>query len=184
MLVAALREGSLKAFDIIYARYFDIMYRYCRKGMSCDKDAEDFVQDVFANLWYYHNRIDPEMSLSKLLYTIAIRYRANAFRKLVNSPVYVDFMEARDDVAEATGERIDYIGFRKALTAAVKRLPANQREAIELSYFNDMDNESIAKKLSLSNKTVRNLLTLGRKQLRTHLREFITSMILAHLFIS
>lgn len=173
-LMAALREGSVTAFDIIYDRYAPRVYAYCYRALGSEQETEDLVQDVFINLWRYRGRIDPELSLSTLIFSVAARYRANAFRKRLNSLAYGDYVACREDMLSVKGEStVDFDEFIGAVRHALACLPNNQRQVLELAILQDMDNHTIAEKLSLSEKTIRNLLSLGRKRLKSMLAEFL-----------
>ncbi len=173
-LMEALRNGSIIAFDTIYQLYAPRVYAYCYQAMRSEAETEDLVQDVFTNIWLYHEAIDPERSLSTLIFTVAARYRANAFRKRINSLAYLEFIECGEEMAPSNGENfISFIDFKEAVKKAMSRFSGNQRKVIELAILQDMDNRTIAKKLSLNEKTIRNLLSIGRKQLRVILSEFL-----------
>lgn len=174
ILVVALRQGSVRAFDEIYTRYFGRIYSYCYRALGSRQETEDLVQEVFANLWKYHSIIDPDRSLSVLLYTIASRYRANAFRKLVNSPILHDYVELHDKVPDRSGNEMSYSDLMASFRRALEYLPDKQRRVVELACLYDMDNKTIAERLSINEKTVRNLLSLGKKTMRTYLAEFIS----------
>lgn len=110
-LMLDLSKGSLKAFDRIYELYARKLYAYCFQCTQSRQITEEIVQDVFVNLWRYHADIDPQRSLSTLLFTIARRYRINAFRSIVNSPVYEDYLDYRDTIASESHPGIEYTEF-------------------------------------------------------------------------
>lgn len=140
-------------------------------------------QDVFVNLWRYHADIDPQRSLSTLLFTIARRYRINAFRSIVNSPVYEDYLDYRDTIASESHPGIEYTEFLADIHTALRKLPGRQRQIIILSKFKNLNNSEIGQRLNISEKTVRNLLSAGLKALRGELRHILPHIIIVWLSI-
>lgn len=177
-LMLELKNGSLKAFDRIYDLYARRLYAYCYRCTRSRQDSEEIVQDVFVNLWRYHTEIDPSRSLSTLLFTIARRYRINAFRSLVNSPVYEDYLDYRDAIASDSQAGIEYTEFVADIHKALRKLPDRQRRIIILSKFKNMNHSEIGHKLNISEKTVRNLLSTGLKTLRNELKHILPHIII------
>lgn len=182
-LMLDLSKGSLKAFDRIYELYARKLYAYCFQCTQSRQITEEIVQDVFVNLWRYHADIDPQRSLSTLLFTIARRYRINAFRSIVNSPVYEDYLDYRDTIASESHPGIEYTEFLADIHTALRKLPGRQRQIIILSKFKNLNNSEIGQRLNISEKTVRNLLSAGLKALRGELRHILPHIIIVWLSI-
>ena len=47
-LVALIREGHDRAFDVLFDRYQGRLLSYCRHMVGSNQDAEDLLQEVFA----------------------------------------------------------------------------------------------------------------------------------------
>lgn len=165
-LAIALRDGSAKAFDMIYHRYVRRLYAYCYPYLKSRQVTEEVVQDVFVNLWRYRDRIDPQRELGVLLYTIARRYRINALRAVINEPVYEDYVAYQNDLRHEDHCALEYDDLRRLVLAEAARLPLTQRRVFMLSRFNHKNVDEIARELNLSEKTVHNQLSLALKSLR------------------
>jgi RNA polymerase sigma factor (sigma-70 family) len=73
------------------------------------------------------------------------------------------------EAAGAVRDRVlseDDLAIRHALVAALRRLPARQREAIALRYLGDMSVEEVARALGTAPTTVKTHLQRGLKSLR------------------
>ena len=114
--------------------------------------AEDLVQDAFLGL---HRRwdalADPGKALSYVRSCVLngcreiyrVRYRTAKFR-----------LEPPEDIESA--EDIAILGeANRAVLAAIRRLPARQREAVVLRYYLDMTEEQTARAMGVSRGTVK-----------------------------
>lgn len=187
-LVIELKNGSTKALELIYHMYVRRVYAYCFPYIKSRQITEEVVQDVFLNLWRYHERIDPERELSTLIYTVAKRYRINAMRNVINEPTYEDYVVYQNDLHHEDASMLEYDDLRQRILTLASKLPKTQRKVFMLSRFNNKDVKEISRELNLSEKTVHNQLSLALKKLRQGL-EVLTVVIsganiLMHSFFS
>lgn len=172
ILIAELKRGSKEAFDRIYRLYAGRLLGYCLQYAKCREDAEEMVQDVFVSLWKHRESIRQEETLRSLLFTMSRHRVINAWRATLNSPVYEDYVNYRNEYVENEGcRRMEYEEYVRVVKAAIGRLPSTQQQVIRLSRFDLLSNKEIAVRLSLSEQTVRNQLSMGLKALRVWLEE-------------
>lgn len=183
ILIAELKRGSKDAFDQIYKLYAGKLLAYCVHYTKSREDAEEIVQDVFVSLWNSREAIRQEETLHSLLFTISKHRIINAFRSTINSPVYEDYVDYQNELS--AGEDYDWIEYEryvKIVKEAICKLPSTQQRVITLSRFYQLSNKEIAERLSLSEQTVKNQLSLGLKTLRELLAKilviFVVSIIL------
>lgn len=97
----------------------------------------------------------------------AKHYLINAYRKVINSPVYEDYMDYLDHYNSTTADsQLEYDDFVRKLNQMLAKLPKTQQEIIRLSKLEMLNNQEIAEKLNYSEQTVKNQLSMGLKQLR------------------
>lgn len=88
-------------------------------------------------------------------------------RKVINSPVYEDYMDYLDHHNSTTADsQLEYDDFVRQLNQMLAKLPKTQQEIIRLSKLEMLNNQEIAEKLNYSEQTVKNQLSMGLKQLR------------------
>ena len=175
-LISLLTKGSAEAFTEICRRYTRRIYAYCYRYVRSGPDTEELVQDVFIGLWNYRYRLSASSSLESLLLTIARRRCIDKLRTIVNSPIYEDYVKYHDSVAAEVANPLEYEEFMLRVKKAVQRLPAGQRRVIELSKIHHLSNSEIATRLGLSEKTVRNRLSLGLRRLRVDLSDLSVTL--------
>lgn len=166
ILIVELKKGSKKAFDQIYKLYAKRLFMYCMQYTKCREDAEEIVQDVFVALWKNRETIRLEESLSALLFVISKHRVINAYRSTLNSPVYEDYINYKNDFFVGEYSRLEYEQYVETIKMAMKHLPITQQRVIALSRFSGFSNKEIAEHLSLSEQTVKNQLSVGLKTLR------------------
>jgi RNA polymerase sigma-70 factor (ECF subfamily) len=166
-LIRGLKEGSHQAFDGIYRLYAKRLYAYCLSFTKSQEEAEDMVQDVFVKLWINRASIRQDETLRSLFFIMAKHRLINAYRATLNHPLYEEFVHCREVVsADDTHQRLEYEEFVGQFERALAKLPPTQQNVVRLSRIEDLSNREVAEKLSLSEQTVKNQLSLGLKTLR------------------
>ena len=66
-LLSAMQHGDLKAYGVLFRRYYPILCAYATKFVEL-KDAEEIVQDVMLWLWENRETQTFETSLSQYLF--------------------------------------------------------------------------------------------------------------------
>lgn len=169
-LIRQLKEGSRRAFDAIYRMYARRLLAYCKEYTKSMEDAEEIVQDVFVRLWNGREQIRQEETLRSLLFIMSKHLLINAYRSRVNDVSYEDYLDCRTEaLASDTHYHIEYEEFMRQLRKALQTLPPTQRKVIELSRLEELSNKEVAERLSLSEQTVKNQLSLGLKALKEKL---------------
>jgi RNA polymerase sigma-70 factor (ECF subfamily) len=174
-LMPLVHEGNARAFEVVFDRHadaaFSLAYRMCgRRGM-----AQDIVQDAFLSLLRSGARYDRSRGSVRSWVLSVVRNRAiDMFRREtvragrdVSAEGVVERMAAPDDVALDAERRQDARGVR----AALRDLPAEQRQVIELAYFGGFSHLQIADMLDVPAGTVKGRMRLGLNKLRVALGE-------------
>lgn len=173
-LIAELKLGSQKAFDEIYRMYSMRLFAYCFQFSKTVEDAEEIVQDVFLQLWLQRENIQQTKTLRALLFIMSKYKLINAYRKKVNSVLYEDYVICNNEFKVADGShQLEYRDFVGMISKVIKKLPDTQQKVIKLSRFNNLSNKEVAEKLSLSEQTVKNQLSVGLKTLKLHLAKVL-----------
>lgn len=86
----------MKAFDEIYGLYARRLFAFCLKYTKSKENAEEIMEDTFVWLWNNRSTLEEADSVKPLLFLRAKHYLINAYRKVINSPVYEDYMDYLD----------------------------------------------------------------------------------------
>src|ERR1700691_5655789 len=172
-LMELVREGEAGAFEIIFDRHGDTAYSLAYRMCGSRARAEDVVQDAFLSLWRSGSRYDRTRGSVRSWILSVVHNRAiDTFRReATRGSLQVgdeDLAErlASGELTDAEFERRDDAG---RVRSALRDLPVDQREVIELSYFGGFTHQEIADMLSLPAGTVKGRMRLGLSKLRVTL---------------
>lgn len=184
VLILLLKKGSSDAFDKIYQMYSKRLYAYSIQFTKSSEEAEEIVQDVFVNLWKNKENIRQNDTLESFLFIMAKHLLINAYRSMINHPVYEEYIYHLDKLSiNNTYQNIEYDEFVRKLEREISKLPPTQQKVIRLSRLQELSNKEVAERLSLSEQTVKNQLSLGLKTLRENLDKILIIIILFFLRI-
>lgn len=185
-LIRSLKNGSHKAFDEIYQMYAKRLYAYSLQFNKSPEESEDIVQEVFLKLWTNRKKIRQEDTLRSLLFIMCKHHLINAFRAKLNQPVYEEYVYYKDMISvNDTHYQLEYQEFERELKKAMLTLSVTQQHVITLSKIEQLSNKEIAEKLSLSEQTVKNQLSVGLKLLKQILsRLYLLHLLYVLLFVN
>ncbi len=171
-LIEGLKNDSYKDFDELYTIYSDLLYGFVLNLTKSASEAKDIMQETFLRIWQTRKNLSAEKSFKAYLYTIARNLIVDSFRNQVQSVAFEEYIcsEAYQAYAEDDIERdINFDDFLKSFEKAKKKLTKRQLQVFEMSREKDLSISIIANKLRLSEKTVKNQLSLALKVLRGEL---------------
>lgn len=128
--------------------------------------AEDVVQEAFCGLYRAWGRLPNHDKAAGYLRVSVLNGCRSVIRRSRRTPAPIEVTSAASAEADALlGEE------RRAAVAALRRLPARQREALVLRYFADLPVSEIARAMGVSTGTVKSTTARGLAALARILRE-------------
>jgi RNA polymerase sigma-70 factor (ECF subfamily) len=166
------RTALAELYDACSGRAFGLAYRVTGDGPA----AEDVVHDAFLWMWEHGDRVDatrgsPEALLLTVTHRRAIDYVRKRSRQDARRPGGEVFPDAIDEQALALLAEVDEAEVRERVLVALEGLNPEQREAVDLAFFQGMTHQQIAAARSLPVGTVKSRLRLAMGRLRAALRE-------------
>jgi RNA polymerase sigma-70 factor (ECF subfamily) len=170
-LIHLLREDQEDALTEIYTRYAERLTKFASSRLFGLDDSRDVLHDVFVRLWEERKTLKVDRNLEAYLFTL-IRYRIiDKIRKNITREEYSKMVLAlRATDQEGIEAQITVKELKQQIDAALERLSPRVKEIYHLSREENLSIEEIAKKLQLSEQTVKNQLTAALKHLRTSLK--------------
>jgi RNA polymerase sigma-70 factor (ECF subfamily) len=172
-LLLQLSEGSKPAFDILYNRYWRLVFNTAFKRLNDMERSQDIAQDVFVQLWIRGTKT-PIENLPAYLNVAA---RNGVFKHLEKEGRYVALPDTVGELEGTQGDadaKILHKEFLQAFHQLIDSLPAQQRIIFKMRFEEDLSSQEIANRLQISPKTVRNQLGKALNTLRTSLMLFYT----------
>jgi RNA polymerase sigma-70 factor (ECF subfamily) len=167
-LVERVARGEQQALLSLYDRHAGRVYALALRMLGDAMAAEEITQDVFLKLWSRAGRyLSSRGSFTTWLLTIAKHTAIDRIRLERRRPASADDSDpdegwAELPDAESTSEEARW----RSLYFAVRALPPDQRQAIELAYYHGMSHSQIAEYLGWPVGTVKTRLRMGMEQLR------------------
>jgi len=167
-LAARIAAGDRGGLHDAITLHYDGVFRTLRRLAGNDHDAEDLAQDVFLRLWRKPPDLDAgKVLLSTWLYRVATNLFIDIQRKHRPDAVEdVDAFVSGDPDAE---DRIAAGQVARTVDEAIGALPARQRAALVLTYYEALPNRDAADALDVSVDALESLLSRARRTLKTTL---------------
>ena len=165
-LMAAVKAGSVAAFNVLYERYCDRVYRVARSVCCNDGRAQDAVQEAFIAIWRTRANYDERRTVAAWVLTVARHRAIDVARR--NEPHAVRRAGDDQDVPAlgAIAEQVVADDQARDLLSALAELPDAQREVITLAAYGQLTHAEIAAQLNLPLGTVKGRMRLAVDRLR------------------
>ncbi|HJR75514.1 MAG TPA: sigma-70 family RNA polymerase sigma factor [Nitrospiraceae bacterium] len=180
-LLSRVAKGDLDAFGQLYDQSSVLLFTLAHRILGNRDEAAQLLQDVYLEVWRKVARYDvgrgtPVAWLVTLTRSRAIeRVRSGASQGSQAAQGGIDTVRPAgtsdiDDHASVLPETKEDRELRLTIAKAVAELPAAQREAIELAYYNGLSHTEIATKLHQPLGTVKTRIKLAMVKLRALLQ--------------
>lgn len=176
-LVLASLGGDRDAFGQIVERYQRLMCSLAYSAVGNLSESEDIAQEAFLTAWQKLSTLKDPAKLRPWLCGI-LRFKASRSRRSdAREPVFrADDLDAIEEVSNddqsASDAAIDEEE-QSILWHALERLPENYREPLVLYYREYQSLEHVAVQLDLTEDTVKQRLSRGRKMLKEQAMAFV-----------
>jgi len=166
-VVALVARSEQEALAELYDRFGRVAYGLALRVLRDDKLAEDAVQEGFLTVWRNADRFMPERAkASTWVLTLVHRRAVDLVRREDRrraEPLNDEIEPASSDSAEDDA----WLRFeRERVQAALRQLPDQQREALELAYYGGFSQSELAERLGQPLGTIKTRMFTGLARLR------------------
>ncbi|MBL4561625.1 MAG: sigma-70 family RNA polymerase sigma factor [Labilibaculum sp.] len=144
-------NGNVTSMRILHDRYYFQLCLYANKHLSNLALCEELVSDCFIKLWLQRNHILIQKSIKTYLYVMLRNQLVDHIRK--SHKVLIYNTESLPDLPH--DELICKQDYYAELYKAIKKIPEQRREILELAAFDSLTYKEIAAKLNISVNTVK-----------------------------
>lgn len=174
-ILAKLREGESWAMAVLYDRYARLVFSLALHILNDRPAAEEVVQEVFVKVWRRAGDYSSERGkLSAWIGSIAHHQAIDDLRRRRVRPSATEDEEATRDLvddAPVPFERAVQSIEHQQIAEALQCIPPEQRQPIELAYFEGLTQQEIAAKLDQPLGTIKTRMRLGMQKLKTLLED-------------
>jgi len=164
------RQGNVAAFDELYSRYRQPLYRFILRQVGEPATANDLYQGSWEKIIQARDQFRSSQSFRAWMYRIARNHVIDGFRRMKPDTDLADQVleshERLPDEQMEQGER------QSALKRAILDLPPEQREVIMLRLEGGLDIATIAKITGVNPETAKSRLRYAVNKLQACTQEY------------
>jgi len=174
-LIVRLQQSQVTAFDALYWKYHEPVYRNILKFTKDTIVAEDILQEVFAKLWEKRLAIDAEQSVGGWLFVVSFNLSVNHTRKRLREQTAHKKLFAAEPETEilVTGQQV-YEEQYRLMKQAIDQLSPQKRKIVTLCKLEGKTYEEAAGELNISRNTVKEHLSAAMVNLNEYVRKNAT----------
>jgi RNA polymerase sigma-70 factor (ECF subfamily) len=169
-LLARTARGDREAFALLFRAYAGKVKGYLVRLGAPTAAAEDLMQDAMVSIWRRAASFDAaKAKASTWIFVIArnawidrLRREKTELAYRQTTPMSEESEDEAPDEAAVRGQTEEQVA------AALATLSQEQRQVVQLSFFEDRPHSEIAERLSLPLGTVKSRLRLALTKLRAH----------------
>lgn len=150
-LLLQLKKGNRVAFNELYLRYWEELYRFGYSIMKDESGTKDILQDIFLAIW--KNREDQHITNLRSYLMKSVKFAVTrALRNGGLSEEHQEYLHALP--TNNIEEKIDLEDLEEEVKTILENLPHRSREVFYLSRFKHLSNKEISEYLGISKRTV------------------------------
>jgi RNA polymerase sigma-70 factor (ECF subfamily) len=169
-LVERIMAGEEDALSALYDRYAGMLYAMLVRILKDTSAAEEVLQDLFLQLWRGASRFDASRgSLPAWLLVIGRNRALSRLRRRERREILEDPEEFSLEAVPSAGDLEDEawrMQLMQRLRSAMATLPPEQKEALELAYFEGMTQTEIAARTGSPLGTVKSRVRAAMQSLK------------------
>jgi RNA polymerase sigma-70 factor (ECF subfamily) len=154
LLIKRIAQKDAVSFQIFYRKYGGLLFTTISHVLNDHHDAEDIMQEVLVQLWQKAHLYEPRKGkpltwLTTMARNRAIdRIRSKQRRSRLNDDFESENKVVQPEFGESGHDLLEDKERNNVLHHAVSRLSPDQKQAIELTYFNGLTQAEVAEKLN------------------------------------
>nr|WP_199081762.1 sigma-70 family RNA polymerase sigma factor [Pedobacter sp. ASV19] len=157
-IVERLQNNDAGAFDELYWKYHQAIFKNILKLTKDQDAAQDILQDVFSTLWNKRDTLKADQPVSGWLFVVSFNHAVNYTKKKLKEAVYIQSL-ASAELSEEQGE-VDIANLQyELLERALQELSPQKRKVFELCKLEGKTYEQTALEMHISKHTVKEYLS-------------------------
>lgn len=152
-LAKRMSDGDDFAFEVLFARYFDQIFRFTIKRVGTHEVAEDLVSAVFLKVFAARKTFS-QGSFKAWLYRIANNTIIDYYRTRKSTIVFDQEKYAVPDQTPSVSDALDQQSLRRILERLLSQLDSRSQAVLHLKFFAEFSNEEIGITLKISTNHV------------------------------
>jgi RNA polymerase sigma-70 factor (ECF subfamily) len=170
-LMLQVAEGNSQALELLYSRYSRTAYGLALRIVANAEQAEELVQEAFWRVWRRGATFQAESLFAPWFFGIVRNLCIDELRRRQSRPkasggTDEEILQAVPDQSPDTETLAWDAERRRLINEAMRDLPSDQRQVIELAYFSGLSQREIAERLNDPLGTVKTRTRLALQKLK------------------
>jgi len=176
-LIQSILSGDTAKYGALMQKYEGFLTRLGKSYIQDEDELDDFIQEVFVQVYQSLSGFRGESRLSTWIYRIArnqLTHSARLPRNIqVDHPGSFDFLPVQSQMQEQKDPEVSihHEELAKKVRDLVSRLPQKYKLPIVLYYFQNLSYREISEKLNLKLNTLKSYIHRGRELLKEFFHE-------------
>jgi RNA polymerase sigma-70 factor (family 1) len=177
VLFNQVKNSDAKAFEQLFKNYYALLSHFASSYLNDLDESEEIVQDIFVKIWEKREEITIVTSFKSYLYQAVKNKCLNYIRNKKTQHSHLTIIDKPEYENPQTIGEINASELNEKLFEALEELPPKCKQIFQMSRLDGMKHKEIADKLDLKVKTIENQIGIALKILKSHLIEFLHSVI-------
>lgn len=157
-------NGEQDAAKALYRKYAPAMYNLCLRILQHPQDAEDLLQESFAQVFTHLDSFRAESTIGAWIKRIVVNCCLNHLKKRRIPLVFEEPPEVADEPQSRDEE--SFSGTVELVRDAISRLPEGYRIVLTLHVFEGYTHREIAEQLEIAESTAKTQYMRARQKVR------------------
>ncbi|WP_346320816.1 RNA polymerase sigma-70 factor [Chitinophaga sp. YIM B06452] len=164
--------GSEAAFRCLFDGHRDKLFAYMLRLSGSTEAAKDIVQDVFLKVWTERSVLPGIRNFDAYVFTLARNHAFNLVKKnAYRNDILRSLYAGETGASHETEQMVRYKALQDQLEKAIGKLPPQQKTIFTLNRLQGLAIEDIARRLHISEGTVKKHLSLATQALKGAIRQ-------------
>jgi RNA polymerase sigma factor (sigma-70 family) len=159
-------KGEENAMAECLANYGGVVWGLARRRFPITADAEDAVQDVFAEVWRSASKFDPNIANELTFIMIIARRKMIDRQRRRLDPVFASQEEMPDPLDRNSASRLELMEEAQRAREMMQNLHPDERTVLEMTIDRGLTQSEISQKLDIPLGTVKTHARRGLLRLR------------------
>ncbi|MEP7142620.1 MAG: sigma-70 family RNA polymerase sigma factor [Ferruginibacter sp.] len=171
-LLSLLAQDSEYAFQLVFDRYRNNIYKVAMMYVKSPVLAEEIVQDVFLKLWFQRTHLTEIRCLESWLFALTKNLTLNCLKKIAHEWTAREKWIKQNDLSEnTTDHKILNAEYQQLLQRAINHLSPQQQQVYRLAKDLGLSYDAIGQQLSISPFTVKTHMARALSSIRLFLKQ-------------
>jgi RNA polymerase sigma-70 factor (ECF subfamily) len=180
-LLQGIRERHQEALEALYDRHAPLLLALAKRILDSTAEGEEVLQEVFLHVWNRAERYDPARSSVPTWLVLITRSRAiDRLRSRKVSERTHEAAQTEGENGHTSPEGVETVfqgERRQRVQHELRQLPPEQRQVLEMAFYDGLSQTEIAGRTSIPLGTVKTRTLLAMKKLRGALRDDIRQLL-------